>query len=87
MAPQGNSAPTAATDPIKHVVVLMMENRSFDHMLGYLQQMKDSVYSKVDGIPAAGVRSNPDNGNALYSQMPGAARQIAKDPNLSLIHI
>jgi len=29
---------------IKHVVVLMMENRSFDHMLGYMKG--------VDGVPA-----------------------------------
>ena len=25
-------------DNLKHIVVLMMENRSFDHMLGYLKQ-------------------------------------------------
>lgn len=66
-------------DPIKHVVVLMMENRSFDHMLGYLQQ--SGVYPKVDGIPTAGARSNRDNAGNAYPQAPGAARQIAKDPN------
>jgi phospholipase C len=81
VAPQGNSASTAATDPIKHVVVLMMENRSFDHMLGYLQQMKDSVYAGVDGIPAPGARSNSDAGGAAYPQVPGAARQIVNDPD------
>lgn len=27
---------TSNASPIKHVVVLMMENRSFDHLLGYL---------------------------------------------------
>ena len=26
----------AGIDQLKHIVVLMMENRSFDHMLGYL---------------------------------------------------
>ncbi len=26
----------AALDEIEHVVVLMLENRSFDHLLGYL---------------------------------------------------
>jgi phospholipase C len=26
-----------ALDRIEHIVVLMMENRSFDHMLGYLR--------------------------------------------------
>jgi phospholipase C len=27
---------SSALAQIKHIVVLMMENRSFDHMLGYL---------------------------------------------------
>jgi len=30
---------------IKHIVVLMMENRSFDHMLGYL--MTENITSTV----------------------------------------
>jgi Phosphoesterase family len=32
--------------PIKHVVVLMYENRAFDHMLGYLHQ----VNSEIEGL-------------------------------------
>ena len=32
---------------IKHIVVLMMENRSFDHMLGYL---KGSRMPEVRGL-------------------------------------
>src|SRR4051812_26754406 len=28
--------PEERLDQVKHIVVLMMENRSFDHMLGYL---------------------------------------------------
>lgn len=31
-----SSSPTAS--PIQHVVVLMMENRSFDHLLGWLHK-------------------------------------------------
>src|SRR3979409_2080126 len=36
-APRGNANP-AVTQPghIRHVIVLMMENRSFDHFLGWL---------------------------------------------------
>ena len=30
-------AAVEALDRIKHIVVLMLENRSFDHMLGYLK--------------------------------------------------
>ncbi|MDB5815805.1 MAG: phospholipase [Rhodocyclales bacterium] len=35
------------TDPIKHVVVLMQENRSFDQMLGALT----AVYPQLEGVP------------------------------------
>eukprot|EP01114_Cavostelium_apophysatum_P021828 TRINITY_DN771_c1_g1_i2.p1 TRINITY_DN771_c1_g1~~TRINITY_DN771_c1_g1_i2.p1 ORF type:complete len:480 (+),score=98.93 TRINITY_DN771_c1_g1_i2:130-1569(+) len=41
---------------IKHVVVLMLENRSFDHMLGFLKQ---SLNPEIDGL--TGTESNPIN--------------------------
>ncbi|MFZ0962877.1 MAG: alkaline phosphatase family protein [Terriglobia bacterium] len=28
---------------IKHIVVLMMENRSFDHMMGFLKSLNPSI--------------------------------------------
>eukprot|EP01114_Cavostelium_apophysatum_P021888 TRINITY_DN7759_c0_g1_i1.p1 TRINITY_DN7759_c0_g1~~TRINITY_DN7759_c0_g1_i1.p1 ORF type:complete len:479 (+),score=77.80 TRINITY_DN7759_c0_g1_i1:172-1608(+) len=40
--------------PIEHVVVLMLENRAFDHMVGYLKQ---SLNSEIDGLN--GDESNP----------------------------
>src|SRR5260370_18924103 len=40
--------PTPKLDLIKTIVVVMMENRSFDHMLGYLRLVKG--WEKVDGI-------------------------------------
>jgi phospholipase C len=43
---------------IKHLVVLMLENRSFDHMLGFLQS---NSYS-IDGL--TGNETNPDNTGA-----------------------
>src|SRR2546427_8044066 len=42
-------------DEIRHVVVLMLENQSFDRLLGYLD-LADPA-QKVDGL--AGVQSNP----------------------------
>lgn len=39
----------AITGPIKTVVVLVMENRSFDHMLGYLNRRNPSI----DGLSGA----------------------------------
>ena len=45
-------------DKLKHIVVLMMENRSFDHMLGSLK----AVNPAIDGVTPD--LSNPDtNGN------------------------
>jgi phospholipase C len=41
-------------DRLKHIVVLMMENRSFDHMLGSLKE----VNPKIDGL--TGAEANPD---------------------------
>lgn len=35
-----------ADDPIRHVVLLMLENHSFDQMVGTLQ----SVHSELDGV-------------------------------------
>jgi phospholipase C len=42
--------------PIEHVIVLMLENRSFDHMLGFLKKSN----SKVEGcLPNVAGCSNP----------------------------
>ena len=46
---------------VDHVVVLMLENRSFDHMLGYLYAAKGNVSpagQPYEGL--AGTESNPD---------------------------
>lgn len=49
--------PDERLQQIKHVVVLMMENRSFDQMLGYLQ--KDGM-PEIDGIANAQPNPGPD---------------------------
>ena len=41
----------AKLDPIKTIVVVMMENRSFDHMLGYLS-LPPFNRTEVDGLKA-----------------------------------
>jgi phospholipase C len=45
----------AGNDNLKHIVVLMMENRSFDHMLGWLH----SPTYQIDGLD--GSQSNDDS--------------------------
>jgi phospholipase C len=59
VTPSSGAAPGLAG--INHVVVLMRENRSFDHMLGYLYA--DSGNVSPSGQPFAGLagsESNPD---------------------------
>jgi phospholipase C len=52
-----------ALDRIEHIVVLMLENRSFDHMLGYLS-LPPRGRADVDGLRAG--MANPDGaGNAV----------------------
>ncbi|CAN5664016.1 alkaline phosphatase family protein [soil metagenome] len=50
--------PDVNLEKIDHIVVLMMENRSFDHMLGYLKL--DGSNPNVDGLDAE--MSNSHNG-------------------------
>ena len=57
---------------IKHIVVLMLENRSFDHMVGYMQS---STYP-IDGIDAAHPPTNPMSPN---DSTPVAATPDAPD--------
>jgi phospholipase C len=62
-------------DALKHIVVLMMENRSFDHMLGSLH----AVNRLIDGVD--GTQSNPDiDGNPVLVQ-PLAEYQSQLDPD------
>ena len=73
----------ATSDPIKHVLVLALENRSFDHMVGACQAVKPNI----DGIdPAAAARSNSHAGKD-YPQAPGASRIVADDPRHETPHV
>src|SRR5208283_1980447 len=65
----------AGIDQLKHIVVLMMENRSFDHMLGGLMKK----YPKINGL--TGNESNPDTNGALVMVQPNAQFQSQLDPD------
>ena len=58
-------------DPIEHVIVLMFENRSFDHLLAgcpkILARQPANGLNEYDGHP--------------YPQAPGAARILTNDPS------
>jgi phospholipase C len=65
----------AGIDELKHIVVLMMENRSFDHMLGYLMA-EDPRINGVDGT-----QTNPDTTGALVPVQPLAEYQSQLQPD------
>lgn len=70
-------------DEIRHVVVLMLENNSFDRMLGCMKE----VYPDLEGVdPAAEPSTNPDFPDAshLFGQLPDAAESVAQDPGHEL---
>jgi phospholipase C len=65
----------AGIDQLKHIVVLMMENRSFDHMLGYLQAQDP----RIDGV--TGAETNPDTTGAAAPVKPQAQYQSQLQPD------
>ena len=68
----------ATNDPIKHIVVLMMENHSFDQLLGCMQ----SIYPALAGVDQKNPRSNPDYPDTQNSivQCPTTQTSIPFDP-------
>ena len=62
-------------DKLRHIVVLMLENRSFDHMLGSLS----AVDARIDGITAGW--NNPDTTGASVQPQPHADFQGQLDPD------
>src|SRR6266481_5565050 len=64
-------------DSLKHIVVLMMENRSFDHMLGALKKTDP----RINGLN--GDESNPDTDGNIVTVQPNASfqGQLGHDPD------
>jgi phospholipase C len=60
---------------LEHIVVVMMENRSFDHMLGALK----AVNPAIDGL--VGTETNPDTTGANATVQPLAEYQSQLDPD------
>jgi phospholipase C len=61
---QGVVLPPPDLSGIEHIVVVMMENRSFDHMLGWLEgadgRQRGLTYLDASGVPQATYRLAPD---------------------------
>lgn len=67
----------AGLDNLKHIVVLMMENRSFDHMLGSLK----AVDPRIDGITDQDPYGNPDPTGAIVKPKALAEFQAQLQPD------
>jgi phospholipase C len=68
---EGAAASAAGLQAIEHIVVLMLENRSLDHMLGYLYRDSGNVSplgQPFDGL--TGKESNPQTGGAAAAVFP-----------------
>ncbi|MGB9179788.1 MAG: alkaline phosphatase family protein [Pyrinomonadaceae bacterium] len=70
-------------NPVQHLVVLMMENRSFDHSLGFLK----SNSWKIDGLD--GTETNPDTQGVPVRVSPDAryAGDFNPDPGHDFISV
>jgi phospholipase C len=72
-------------DPIQHVVVLMLENHSFDQMLGSLS----AVYKDLDGVDPKNLRGNPDYPDAskIVYQSETNLTSISLDPAHEFVNV
>jgi phospholipase C len=72
-------------DPIEHVVVLMLENNSFDRMLGCM----NAIYPSLEGVDTADPFTNPDYPDTthLLAQLPNDLTAIASDPGHDLADV
>jgi phospholipase C len=62
-----------AFDPIEHVVVLMLENQSFDRMVGLIPG--------VDGVDTQNLRSNTNSATGIaVIQNPSSQPRMDFDP-------
>jgi phospholipase C len=62
-------------DPIKHVIVLFLENRSFDQMLGCFKEK----YPELEGVDPVAPHTNTDTSGRVFTQRPTTIRQMPSD--------
>src|SRR6185437_15838119 len=69
----------AGFDKLKHIVVLMMENRSFDHMLGGLM----AADPRINGLTGSEVNLDPENNPVKVQPLADYQGQLQPDPGRS----
>lgn len=70
---------SAGTDNLKHIVVLMMENRSFDHMLGFAKTQD----WPIDGLAGNEVNQDSTGNPVTVSNDANYAGDLTPDPGHS----
>ena len=69
--------PPAGLDNLKHIVVLMMENRSFDHMLGALK----AANPQIDGLNGDETNPDADGNDVPVKPLADYRDQLVHDPD------
>src|SRR5580704_15788187 len=78
-------ATPVSADPIKHVIVLMFENHSFDQMLGCF--ISQPGFEGLDGVDADNPSINRDSQGNEYAQTPSTDAVVKPDPKHELEHV
>jgi len=68
---------STGSDSIQHVILLMLENHSFDQMLGDLKR----IYPEMDGVDQGDLKSNPNGKGENIFQSPMKETQMVHDPS------
>jgi phospholipase C len=74
-------------DTFEHVVVLMLENRSFDNMLGYLYQNGAPAGKQFAGVVGNNLTNPDENGNPVPVSTQTDYHQPYPDPGEKFDHI
>jgi phospholipase C len=74
-------------DTFEHVVVLMLENRSFDNILGYLYQDGVPPGKQFDGVCGKNLTNPDENGNPVPVSVGTDFHQPYPDPGEEFDHI
>ncbi len=74
---------TKSGDPIQHVVLLILENHSFDQMLGCFKK----IYPDLDGVDEHAPQQNTDHEGNTFLQAPTTERIMFLDPHHELEHV
>jgi phospholipase C len=74
-------------DTFEHVVVLMLENRSFDNILGYLYQNGVPPGQQFDGVIGNNLTNPDENGNPVPVSTQSNFHEPYPDPGEEFDHI